>query len=154
MSRLIDVGCRVAAAHHRYHQVHGALFGAASFRLIIDVLSGRRRQAYRQHLETLAGVRRDLAAFKTEIAMLDQAGPPKSGEREIQRVLLDYTSVLDRAIVGLSEILGNLERDESAYRETGSDGRSGFTRDKLRYDHSLLELERLGTRLNRLFSNY
>lgn len=154
MSRLIDVGCRVAAAHHRYHEIHGALFGAASFKLIIDALRGRRRQAYRQHLDTLALLRRDLAALETEIALLDQTGPPKTGEREIQRVLLDYTRALDRAVVGLSDILGNLEHDESGYRDTGSDGRSGFTRDKLRYDHSLLQLERLGTRLNRLFSNY
>ena len=154
MSRLVDVGCKVAAAHHRYHEVHSALFGAASFRLLIDALRGRRRHAYRQYLRALAGVRRDLFELETEIALLDRSGSPKTGEREIQRVLLEYTRALDRAAVGLGDILENLQQDESAYRDVGVDGRSGFTRDKLRYDHSLLELERLGTRLNRLFSNY
>lgn len=154
MSSLIDLGCRVAAAHHRYHEVHGALFGAASFRLIIDAIRGRRRQAYRHHVDTLTGLRRELAELETEIAALAEAGPAKTGAREVQQVLRDYTRALDGAIVGLADILRNLEHDESAYRDTGADGRSGFTRDKLRYDQSLVQLEGLGSRLNRLFSNY
>jgi hypothetical protein len=54
----------------------------------------------------------------------------------------------------LATVFESLGRDESAYREPGPDGRSEFTRDKLHYDHLLLEMERLGTRLNRLFANY
>ena len=69
-------------------------------------------------------------------------------------MLLEYTGVLSKAIASLGDIFVNLEQDESAYRAPGSDGRSRFTRDKLEYDHLISELERLGTRLNKLFSNY
>lgn len=154
MAGLIDLGCKVADVHHRYHGIHGALFGTASFRLIIDALRGRRQQAYKQYSQTLANVRGELAGLAPEILELIERGAVKATEREVQRVLLDYTRALEQAIAALVLIVDNLEHDESAYREPGADGRSGFSRDKLSYDHSLSELERLGTRLNRVFANY
>ena len=154
MSRLINLGCRVADVHHRYHEVHGAIFGTASFRLVLDALRGRRQQTYLAHAQTLVGLRAELAGLDPEIQDLIAKGPAKATERELLQVLLLYMRALDRAAAGLLLIFENLERDESGYRDTGTDGRSGFTRDKLDYDHSLSELERLGTRLNRLFASY
>lgn len=154
MSRLIDLGCRVADVHHRYHTVHSAVFGAASLRLVLDAILGRRRQTYQVHAETLKALRGDLAKLDTEVAVLVEEGAVKATEREVQHVLLDYVRALDKAVAGLLVIFENLQHDESAYRDTGADGRSGFTRDKLGYDRSLSELERLGTRLNRLFASY
>ena len=154
MSRLIDLGCQVAEVHHRYHEIHGAIFGTASFRLILDALRGRRRRTYHGYAQTLAGLRDELAGLDPEIADLAEKGSAKATEREVLRVLLLYMRALDDAMAGLLLIFENLEEDESGYRDTGTDGRSGFTRDKLAYDHTLSELERLGTRLNRLFANY
>lgn len=154
MSRLIDVGCKVADLHHRYHEVHAAMFGVASFRLIVNALRGRRRAAYKKYAQTLAKLAAELVGLGPEVATLDERNSPKATEREVQRVLADYLSALERAIDGLRMMLEKLAQDESAYRDAAADGRSDFTRDKLQYDHSLLELERLGTRLNRLFANY
>jgi hypothetical protein len=154
VSKVIDLGCRVADVHHRYQEIHGALFGAASFRLIIDALRGRRRHAYNEFSRTLNGLQDELVTLETQVRDQAQGIPAKGADRELTQVLLEYTRVLAKAITGLETIFVNLEQDESAYRETGSDGRSRFTRDKLGYDHILLELERLGTRLNKLFSNY
>lgn len=154
MSRLIDLGCQIADVHHRYHEIHSAMFGAASIRLIIDALRGRRRRAYREYAEDLADLQQELSRLDPPITTLLEERVAKATEREVQRVLLDYVRALNQAIGGLRLILKNLEKDENAYRDTGVDGRSGFTSDKLDYDHSLLELERLGTRLNRLFASY
>ncbi len=154
MSALIDLGCKVADVHHRYHEIHGAMFGTASFRLVLDALRGRRRRAYSGYSQTLTDLRHELAGLDPELADLISRGASKATEREVQQVLAAYAKALDRAIEGLIVIFDRLEQDESGYRDTGADGRSDFTQDKLRYDHSLLELERLGTRLNRLFANY
>lgn len=154
MSGIIDLGCKVADVHHRYHEIHGALFGAASFRLVIDAMRGRRRRAYNEFSRTLKALQDELATLETPITNLAKETPAKGAERELQQVLLEYTRALGKAIAGLDTIFEQLEQDESAYRDTGTSGRSGFTRDKLHYDHLLLELERLGTRLNRLFANY
>lgn len=154
MSRLINLGCKVADVHHRYQAIHGAIFGTASFRLILDAMRGRRQQTYSAHAQTLVGLREELTGLDPEIEDLIAKGPAKATEREVLQVLLRYMRALDRAMAGLLLIFENLERDESGYRDTGTDGRSGFTRDKLDYDHSLSELERLGTQLNRLFASY
>jgi len=140
--------------HHRYQEIHGALFGAASFRLVIDAVRGRRRRAYAAFSVTLRGLQEELAALEGHLAEPGQGETAKAADHELRQVLLEYMVALNKAIVGLDTIFVNLEQDESAYRDTGVDGRSGFTRDKLHYDHVLSELERLGTRLNRLFSNY
>jgi phosphoenolpyruvate carboxylase len=154
MSRLIDLGCQIADVHHRYHEIHGAIFGAASLRLIIDALRGRRRRIYREYAEDLADLQQELSRLDPQITALLEERAAKTTEREIRRVLLEYVRALNQAIGRLEFILRKLEKDENAYRDTGVDGRSGFTSDKLDYDHSLLELERLGTWLNRLFTSY
>lgn len=154
MSRVVDLGVRVADVHHRYHEIHGALFGAASFRLVIDALRGRRRHAYAGFAGTLQGLQAELAALETQVTALGQGESTKAADLELRQVLLEYIGALGRAIAGLDTIFINLEQDESAYRDAGAGGRSRFTRDKLHYDHALSELERLGTRLNRLFSSY
>ena len=130
------------------------MFGAASFRLIIDALRGRRRPAYRKYAETLARLREELARQEPEVIALAGEGPVKATEREARQALLDYLRALDRAIAALLLIFENLQQDEAAYRNAGIDGRSRFSDDKRQYDHDLSELERLGTRLNRLFSSY
>jgi hypothetical protein len=154
VSKIIDLGCRVADIHHRYHAIHDALFGAASFRLLIDALRGRRRRAYSEFSQSLTELKDELNPLLPKISDLEAEPPAKVRDRELQHVLLAYAEALGAVIEVLRTIFVNLEKDETVYRETGPDGRSGFTRDKVQYDQRLLELERLGTRLNRLFSNY
>jgi hypothetical protein len=130
------------------------MFGAASFRLIVDALRGRRRRTYRKYIDTLGVLREQLARQEPEIVALADEGRMKATERAAQEALLEYLRALDRAISALLLIFENLEQDEVAYRDAGGDGRSRFSRDKLHYDRDLSELERLGTRLNRLFNSY
>lgn len=154
MSQLINLGCKVAGVHHRYDEIHGTLFGASSFRLLVDALLGRRRRAYHKSSGALAELRSELAELEAQVADPTQAVPVTGVDREVQQVLLEYSQTLDDTMAGLETIFAKLEKDEASYREPGSDDRSEFTVDKLHYDHLLSELERLGTRLNKLFSNY
>lgn len=154
MSGLIDLSYRVADVHHRYDEIHGIIFGVASFRLVVDALRGRRRSSYREYAKTLKALRAELAHIEPPLAELAHDGAAKTSEREIQETLLCYMQALDQSMANLVVIFENLAQDENAYRAPGVDGRSGFTRHKLRYDQSLSELERYGTRLNRLFANY
>ncbi len=154
MSRLIDLSCRVADVHHRYDEIHGIMFGVASFRLVVDALRGRRGRSYREYADTLKTLRAELTDIEPKLVGLAGDDAAKTSEREIQKTLLSYLQALDQAMANLVVIFENLAQDENAYREPGTDGRSGFTRDKLRYDQSLSELERFGTWLNRLFANY
>lgn len=154
MSKIINLGCNAAGVHHRYQEVHGALFGASSFRLVIDAMRGKRRSSYNEFSRKLEKLHEELATLDTQVTALSPKDLATGADRELQQVLLEYIRVLSKTIAGLQGIFGNLEQDESGYRETGADGCSRFTGDKLRYDHLLLELERLGTRLNRLFANY
>lgn len=154
MSRLINLGCGVADVYHRYHEIHGAMFGAASFRLLVDALRGRRQNAYHEYAQSLAGLRDELARQEPEMVALVEEGSEKATERAVQQALLGYLRALDQAIAALLLIFENLQLDEAAYRDAGLDGRSRFASDKLNYDHKLSELERLGTRLNRLFAGY
>ena len=154
MSNLINLGCKVADVHHRYDEIHGALFGASSLRLLLDAMLGKRRRVYKRSSQTLNGLNEELSALVSQIADPAQIAPATGANRELQQVLLDYTRALGKTTRGLQAIFENLEHDEAGYRDSGSDGRSRFTQDKLHYDHLLSELERLGTRLNKLFSNY
>jgi len=154
VSRLIDLSCQVADVHHRYDEIHGLMFGVASFRLVVDALRGRRRRSYLEYAETLTALRLELTELEPSLAELGADATTKTSEREIQATLLRYLQALDQSMANLVVIFENLSQNENAYREPDADGRSGFTRDKLRYDRSLSELERFGTRLNRLFANY
>ena len=123
MAKIIDLACGVADVHRRYHQIHGAIFGAASFHLIIDALLGRRRHAYQEFSGNLKALQIELAALEAQVTDLEQRESARGTERELRQMLLEYTRVLSKAIAGLGNIFANLEQDESAYRDPGSDGR-------------------------------
>ena len=154
MSELIKLGCTVADVYHRYHEIHGALFGASYFRRMIDAIRGRRERTYTQFTQTLNELQGELAALESQISDPEKNAPVTGADRELRQALLEYTRYLNRAVNGLENICANLEQDEVAYRRLRADGRSRFTADKLNYDHRLSELERLGTRLEKLFTNY
>lgn len=154
MFRLIELGCNVADVHHRYYRIHSALFGASSFRLLIHVLRGRHNSVYREFATELNTLLKELNALGTQISDPEGEVQTSGIESEIREVMVDYTQALGKAIVGLKNIYENLQKNETTYRDTGSDGRSRFTVDKLDYDRLLADLERLGTRLNKLFTNY
>jgi len=122
--------------------------------MIIDTLRRRRQRVYHDHAQALAGLRAELAGHEQAIIDLVEDGPMKATDREIHRVLLAYLRALDRAIHALFAIFENLQQDENDYRNVGADGHSRFSRDKRLYDRHLSELERLGTRLNRLFTSF
>lgn len=155
MPNLINQGCKVADIYHRYDEIHGALFGASYLRLLADKLRGKPRPGYRKFLLSLSGLQDELDTIESEIKDPETNTPVTGADRELRQALLEYTRYLKLAINGLENICEKLEQDETAYRALRQDdGRSSFTADKLDYDHLLSELERLGTRMDRLFSNY
>ena len=154
MSELIRLGCSVADVYHRYHEIHGALFGASYVRRMIDALRGHGRGTYNQYALSLRQQREELVKLEPQIADPRQQAPVTGADREMRRALLEYTGALIDAVGQLNDICLQMEQDEATYRSLGADGRSPFTRDKLEYDHLLSELERAGTRLEKLFSNY
>jgi hypothetical protein len=155
MSKLINQGCRVADVHHRYDEIHGALFGISVFRLLADKLRGKQGPGYGGLSLSLKDLGEELAALEAEIKVPPEENTPVTGaDRELQQALLEYAAYLSKAMAGLENICRSLEQDEAAYRSLREDGRSRFSADKLDYDHILSELERQGTKLDRLFSNY
>ncbi|MGB5201573.1 MAG: hypothetical protein WBN68_12660 [Sedimenticolaceae bacterium] len=70
--------------HHRYHEIHSVLFGAASFRLIVDALRGHRRRAYKECPQTLQGPRDELAILEGHITGLTLADAGKGVDREMR----------------------------------------------------------------------
>ena len=154
MSDLIKQSCAVADVYHRYHEIHKAQFGASNLRRMIDTLRGKREHGYAQSSQILSGLREELAGLESQISDPVKNAPVTGADRELRKALLEYARYLDRAIKGLQNICGNREQDDGAYRRLNADGRSRFSADKLDYDHLLSELERMGTRLEKLFSSY
>ena len=97
MSQLINLGCRVADVHHRYDEVHSALFGASSFRLLADALLGRRQQTYKKSSRTLTELRGQLALLESEVADPEKVTPvPEAATLGTSDPLTVVLSVLDR----------------------------------------------------------
>ena len=154
MAKIITLGCKVADVHHRYAEIHGALFGASSFRLVIVALRGRRKRTYGEFAKTLDELENALEQLEAGIADPDKGEKAARAAGELESVLMEYTKTLQRCIVELRSICGNLKRDEETYRAPDGGGGSEFNRDKVRYDRLLSELERQGTKLNKLFASY
>jgi hypothetical protein len=153
MVSVVSLGCEVADVHHQYAAIHGALFGAASFRLVIAAMTGRTGKTYRGYLETLERLQVRLSALATQIPSADVGIALHRGE-QLRGTLAEYVATLERAIGGLSAMCKRLLQDEEIYRHTPEGGQSEFNRDKIRDDRVLLQLERLGSQLNRLFSRF
>lgn len=154
MSELIRLGCAVADVYHRYHEIHGAVFGASYIRRMVDALRGQRKDTYNEYVHSLQKQREELIRLEAQIADPRQQTPTTGADRALRRALLEYTGALIDAVGRLGNICTQVGRDEAGYRTLGDDGRSPYTRDKLDYDQMLSELERVGTRLEKLFSNY
>ncbi len=154
MAKIISLGCEVADIHKRYAAIHSALFGIASFRLLICALTGRGRQNFERHHRALVDLLDKLEDLEQRIINIDRSERATRGADELQKVLRGYVRALFKVIAGLAGICGQLEHDEQAYRDVNTSGSSCFNRDKVQYEYALYELERLGSRLNRLFSTY
>ncbi len=154
MARIISLGLEVAEVHRRYAEIHGALFGAASFRLILQTLRGQGRKAFAEHHRSLVELLGLLEDLESRVEACEKSEQSSRGAHELRQTLLDYSAALIKVISGLAAICRNLERDEDGYRQTDEQGRSRFNQDKIRYDYAISELETLGGKLNRLFSSY
>jgi hypothetical protein len=154
MAKIITLGLEVADVHRRYSAVHGSLFGASSFRLVIDALRGRGHEGYVNSHRTLVALLDLLQGLEQGIEACEPLGKTTRGTQDLQRVLLDYCAALAQVIAGLAGICHNLAQDEPGYRQIDAGGRSRFSRDKVNYDYALGDLEKLGNKLNRLFAAY
>lgn len=153
MASIVSLGYGVAEIHHQYAAIHGALFGAASFRLAIIAMTGRSTKTYRDYVQTLEQLQTRLSGFAAEVPIAevataaDQAG-------QLRGALSEYIATLDTAIADLTGMCTQMLQDEDAYRAIPKGEQSAFNRDKIHYDRVLLRLEKLGSRLNRLFSRF
>ena len=154
MSELIKLSCTVADVYHRYHEIHCDLFGVSQLRNILDTLRGRQTAKYAGFSQTLKRLLDELDAAEHQISHAAENSLVTGADRELRKALLGYTRYLKQAVSSLESICGNLGQDQDAYRKVRADGRSRFTTDKLAYDQLRMELERIGTRLEKLFANY
>ncbi|MCG8017121.1 MAG: hypothetical protein JAY97_12995 [Candidatus Thiodiazotropha sp. 'RUGA'] len=154
MSKVINLGCSVSDIHRRYAEIHGALFGITSYRLILSSLKGKTDSLYNDYEERLNTLQDELTGLLEQINRVDEDDLPLRNAAVLHQTLIDYTQTLNQAISQLQSICGYLKRDEADYRSTNESGQSTFNQDKIDYDYTIRELERLGTKLNKLFSNY
>jgi hypothetical protein len=153
MASIVSLGCDVAEIHHQYAAIHGALFGAASFGLVIIAMTGRTAKTYREYLQTLEQLQTRLSGIATEVPLADGVAAAHQAA-QLRSALSEYIATLDTAIADLKEICTQMLQDEDAYRDTPKGGQSDFNRDKIHYDRVLLRLKQLGSRLNRMFSRF
>lgn len=154
MAKIITLGLEVAEIHRRYAGIHGTLFGASSFRLVIKALSGKGGEAYGKNHQALVELLGLLEDLKRRISECGQHDRSVRGAHELQKALLDYCAALAKVIADLAGICHNLQQDESGYRAVDRAVHSRFNQDKVNYDYALSDLENQGGRLNRLFSSY
>ena len=154
MAKIISLGCKAADIHHRYSAVHSSLFGAFSYRLVITALLGKTERSYGKYEQTLDGLWKELVGLDEQIAGTTAEERVSHGSDQLHQILIDYTHTLHDVIAHLQDICRKLREDEEEYRTLDAKGQSRFNRDKIAYDHSIIQLERLGTKLNKLFSTY
>ncbi|MCG7867870.1 MAG: hypothetical protein JAY67_15780 [Candidatus Thiodiazotropha taylori] len=154
MSKVIDLGCSVSDIHRRYAEIHGALFGITSYRLILFSLKGKTDSLYSDYEERLNTLQNELKGLLEQINRVEEDDLPLRNAAGLHQTLIDYTETLNQAISQLRSICGCLKRDEADYRSTNEGGQSKFNQDKVDYDYTIRELERIGTKLNKLFSSY
>ncbi len=153
MGSIVNLGCDIAEIHHRYTSIHSTLFGASSYRLVIAAMTGRTATAYQEYLQVLDQLQTRLSELAVEVPTAD-AGAAAYQANQLRGVLSDYVSTLNSAIVSLRKMCTQLLQDEDSYRDIPKGGQSAFNQDKIRYDRVLLQLEQLGSRLNKLFSRF
>ncbi|MCU7931818.1 MAG: hypothetical protein KZQ90_13540 [Candidatus Thiodiazotropha sp. (ex Codakia rugifera)] len=151
MSNLINLGCDVSDIHRRYAEIHGALFGITSYRMVLYALKGESRSMYSDYERRLKGLQEELAAHISSIRKTDL---PLRNSADLHNSLIEYTHILSQVISALESICSHLKDDEDEYRSSIKNGQSRFLQDKVNYDYSIRELERIGTKLNKLFSTY
>jgi hypothetical protein len=154
MARIITLGCEVADVYRRYAKIHSALFGASSYRLVVSALVRRGGYTYGKYVRSLDELRGRISRLEEDISGIGNDELSSRGAGELHRALLEYTRVLTLTIAGLTEMCRRLAENEKGYRNVAADGRSRFIQDKIGYDHAISELERVGLRLNKLFSTY
>ncbi|MCU7886562.1 MAG: hypothetical protein KZQ82_20425 [Candidatus Thiodiazotropha sp. (ex Lucinoma annulata)] len=151
MSNLINLGCDVSDVHRRYAEIHGALFGITSYRMVIYALKGESRSMYSDYEHRLKGLEEELAEH---IGSIKNTDLPLRNSADLHDSLIEYTHILSQVISGLKSICSQLKDEEDDYRSSADNGQSRFLQDKVKYDYSIRELERIGTKLNKLFSTY
>jgi hypothetical protein len=154
MARIISLGCEVAHVHGRYSAIHRALFGVSSYRLVVASLTGREVKIYREYERTLDELEGELAKLTTNITAIGEHEKRVRSAEQVHTTLLEYIQTLRDVIRSLGSIYHKLGEDEKGYRSDPGEGPSQFNQDKIGYDHSRQQLERVGTRINKLFSTY
>ncbi|MCG7952716.1 MAG: hypothetical protein N0E56_16070 [Candidatus Thiodiazotropha endolucinida] len=154
MSKIINLGCSVSDVHRRYAEIHGALFGLTSYRMILYALKGKTSSLYSDYELRLNTLQDELTGLVEQINRVDEDDLPLRNTAKLQQTLIDYTQTLNRAISQLRSICGHLNNNEENYRSTNESGQPTFNQDKVDYDYTIRELERIGTKLNKLFSTY
>ena len=154
MAKIISLGCEVALVHGRYSAINRALFGVSSYRLVVASRTGKEGSVYGKYERTLDELAGELAKLTTAISAIGEHEKRVRSGEQMRTTLLEYTQTLGDVIRGLSSICHKLGGNEKGYRSDSGKGPSPFNQDKIRYDQSRQQLERVGTRINKLFSSY
>ena len=153
MTRIISLGCDVVNVRNRYTRIHETVFGV-SVKRVVDLMKGRECSVCRTCAGELDDLEKELCAIQAEIEAIPPEERPPRGAEPLRATLLRYIKVLLRAMKSLEGICRRLGEEGERYRESVNGERSRFRQDKVDYEYLIVELENLGTKLNRLFSSY
>ncbi|MEW8029678.1 MAG: hypothetical protein AB2792_16150 [Candidatus Thiodiazotropha sp.] len=154
MSKIINLGCEISDVHRRYAEIHGALFGLTSYRMVLYALKGESSSLYGDYEDKLKVLQDELAVLGEQLNRVSEDDLTLRNSALLHQTLIDYTEILSQIISKLQSICGHLKREEEDYRSSNENGQSRFNQDKVDYDYTIRELERIGTKLNKLFSSY
>ncbi|MCU7905866.1 MAG: hypothetical protein KZQ76_08400 [Candidatus Thiodiazotropha sp. (ex Epidulcina cf. delphinae)] len=154
MTNLINLGCGVSDIHRRYAEIHKALFGVSSYRMILYALQGKIRSVYSDYEHRLDDLQGELAELERQIHDVSDSDLPMRSTADLYECLTKYTGTLRQVIAELKSICSFFKNKDKAYQDSSDADQSRLNRDKVAYDYSIRELERLGTKLNKLFSGF
>ena len=153
MANVINLGAEVAAVHRRFSKVHAKVFGL-SYRKVVSTVQGHEAEFYRNKVRKLQGLEERAARREAEIPEHGDERQSSRAKEQIRELLLEYTRTLLDAIVRLKGMCLNLDQDGDRYRDAAGKEKSRFSRDKVEYEYTLQQLERLGRKLDKIFASY
>ncbi|MCU7935496.1 MAG: hypothetical protein KZQ99_11530 [Candidatus Thiodiazotropha sp. (ex Dulcina madagascariensis)] len=154
MTNLINLGCGVSDIHRRYAEIHKALFGVSSYRMILYALQGKMSTVYSDYAHRLGDLQAELAELERQIHNISDSDLPMRSAADLYECLTEYTRTLHQVITELKSICGFFKNKDQSLQDSADGGQSRLNQDKVAYDYSIRELERLGTKLNKLFSSF
>jgi hypothetical protein len=145
----IELAHQISKIHEGYSKIHSAVFTFSFEKMKLPRLQEDRGSAYFRYEQELTRLNAELAEVRTIIEAGREVDLSTTLYREFSAALSEYALALGDAVTRLSNICTHRcrqVRDLQAYSETQSRA------DRIAYDEAVQYYQRLGRRVERLFS--